>query len=422
MAKPAVTITIAVSASRDAFEFRNRLGTSVTGGVGARLQEAVEKRDQLRRDLEAILKLTGGDLSLDFAQADRVFHRFAMLGIGLLLYIFSSVEDTKEDNASTKLEAIAKLFKEVMPDEPSMGNWPVVEIIAPPSDKLAIGFPFELLPFLNPVEPPAINDYGGLAKAMRAFLGFSAIVHRKRFGDPPHLQLKPAIGESPAKLPIKLFYHADLAGAVDEANFLLRRTDLWVDGPWPVEADIERGDRFVAHHIVNPATLLCGEERTPVDQIQHFSCHCDTQDKSSFFSLRAKDCEAAIDIRLDDLPVYKHLEQNRLAQESPSLECDMPLVVFNNCGGAAVNEAQLNAFVEFFWATNRNRGFISTQARIPDLLAGAFSKQFYINLLRKRLTVGEAVAEARRAVTLAYKNPISLFYVHYGSAFLRLAT
>lgn len=410
----AVTITIALGASKNAFEFRNRLGTTVSGGVGARLAEAVEKRDELRRNLESVLKVAGKGLELGWPQADAVFRRFSMLGSGLLLHIFKSDDDTALDNAVSKLCAIEALFKEVLPPSPAAGTWPIVEIVAPLTDGLATSFPFELLPFLNTGELPRIDSYAGLHEAMRAFLGFSAIVARKRFDEPPNLRFTATDGSRPAQLPLKFFYHADLEGAVDESNFLKRRTDLHVEGPWPEDL-VEDGERAVADHIINPGKLLNGQTRALVDQIQHFSCHCDTQDKSAFFSLLAKGKETGIDVKLDDLPVYRAYELRHGFHGH-----DMPLVVFNNCGGGAINESQLNSFVEFFWATNRNRGFISTQARIPDKLAEAFSKQFYINLLRNRLLVGEAVAEARRAITLAYKNPVSLFYVHYGSPFLGL--
>jgi hypothetical protein len=412
----AVTITLGLKSSDDAFFITNMLGGEpLKFGKRDRLNEVLFQRSTLRNHLESILKVAGTSLELKWKQTNDVLEQLQIQGINILLHVVG------QDGG--KLEQIERFFREAFeasaadgvnaPD----GSLPIVRIVAPPDDVFANTFPFELLPFLNSKELPGVEDVSGLAEVMGAFLGFSAIVDRACFEKPPELKLVSAGNAGPAKLPIKLFVHAALPGALDEAAYLRRRRDLIVDGPWPTE-DVVDGPVFVARHISNPCSLLCGDRREPVDQVQHFSCHCETMTTTGdhYFSLQPKQGKR-IDVQLSELPARRFWAR----RAEGFFECEMPLVLFNNCGGAAVDPKQIGSFVEFFSVTNKNRGFIGTQSRIPDRLAEAFSKQFYTNLLRRRQPVGVAVAEARRAVALGYQNPLSLFYIHYGSPWLRVS-
>jgi hypothetical protein len=407
-AEPAVTITLGLKSSDDAFVITSILNQKLPLGKRDRLDEVLFHRPTLRNHLESILKLAGPKLELEWEQTNSVLKKLQLTGVDILLDAVGG---------EGKLEQVERLFREAFEASLADGSLPIVRIVAPPDDVLANTFPFELLPFPYSGELPRVENVSDLAEVMGTFLGFSAIVDRACFEKPPDLKLAVANDMEPPKLPIKLFVHAALPGVLDEAAFLKRRPDLIVDGPWPT-GNVVDGPVIVARHISNPSSLLCGSRREPVDQVQHFSCHCDTTTTTGdhFFSLQSQGGNR-IDIELSELPARRLWAR----RAKGFLECDMPLVLFNNCGGAAVDPKQIGSFVKFFSITNKNRGFIGTQSRVSDRLAEAFSKQFYINLLRRRQPVGLAVFEARRAVALVYNNPLSLFYIHYGSPWLRVS-
>jgi hypothetical protein len=397
-------VTITLKASDYAFHFQNLLGNELEIGNRLSIDKKLFERPMLRSNLEKIVKEAGPSLELDFSKADQLLRQMHLDGLSILLNVVGPEH--------AKIAQIEELFVSAFEVASAGGKRPVVRIVAPADDIFANTFPFEILPFLRTRKLPTIDNYTSLAEAVGAFLGFTAIVDRASFHKPPDLELAAAKDELPQKLPIKLFLHAKLPGARDEAIFLQRLRELAVDGPWPL-ADVADGREFVAARIADPSLLLDGgEPRAPVDQIQHFSCHCETQTGTAnhYFSLQGEQ-GAAVHINLSDLPALAYLYRRETA-------CDMPLVLFNNCGGAGVDPRQIGSFVEFFAINNGNRGFIGTQAKIPDRLGEAFSRQFYANLLRKHQPVGLAVTEARQALALAYRNPLSLLYVHYGSPWL----
>jgi hypothetical protein len=403
MSDIALKIVISPDAATHAFRIENGFGEKVEIGNRSLLDQQLLQQQALRARLDDVLQAAGPQLKLDWPTANEVLVRLHRVGLAILLDI---VGDEKE-----KLPKIQDICRTAFDRVPG-GTLPTVQIVSPPDDFFANCFPFEILPLLS-TKRPRVVDYPSLDEALSAFIGFSAIVERSSFRPAADFEIERTSG----CLPIKFFQNASLPGVEAEGAFLCGRRDLDVDGPWPIESAAD-GPAFVAGHIADPALRLSGDPRAPVDQIQHFSCHCDTATgvKSHFFSLQAQGGDK-IDIDLLNLAtdVAYYLGDRRI-------ECEMPLIFFNNCGGASVDPRQIGSFVKFFAVNNRNRGFIGTQTRIPDKLAKAFSELFYVNLLRERMRVGAAVTAARRTLALRYSNPLSILYIHYGPAALAIGS
>ncbi len=98
---------------------------------------------------------------------------------------------------------------------------------------------------------------------------------------------------------------------------------------------------------------------------------------------------------------------------------DSPLVILNACGTSPRNPLTTRNTVREFIRRNA-RGVITTESLVPDVLAAAFTKLFYPQLLSGK-PIGEALLETRRALLCSpYHNPLGLLYALYGYPNTRL--
>jgi hypothetical protein len=153
--------------------------------------------------------------------------------------------------------------------------------------------------------------------------------------------------------------------------------------------------------------------------VVHFSCHCDTEGRSSWH-----DYELRLAAKVDNT---RNLSLSALQTEivlaerwrHPNPDRVMPLVFVNACGSTTMDPHSAASILTPF-TKNHNRGLIGTMARIPDRFAARFSQAFYYELFSGR-TIGRALHEARWRMLKDRANPLGLLYTHFGDAGLRVA-
>lgn len=393
MSEPTLEIQIGPRGSAPAFRIKNALGDFVDFGDRNKLDEQMLEQPLLRNWLEELVTAAGPARDLDMATANDVVARMHKIGLSIILEMVQS-----DMSLTSRLEQVTErgLASRVGDGLPS------VQIVAPNDDDFANTFPFEILPLFNLKLRPNIVDHPSLEAAMSAFLGYSAMIERSSFQRPSALNLSTVDGQ----LPVAFFHYADLPAAGAEYSYLQARPDVNVVGLYPAENHVDEKDH-IAERIANAGRLVDRDDDLG-DQVHHFSCHCETNSavRSHFITLKPND-GTKFDMDLKDLltSTYKY----RIGGG------DRPLVIFNNCGGAAVDPRQIGSFLHFFSQHNGNRGFIGLQARLPDRLASAFSSTFYELVLRKRQKVGEALANTRRQLVMRHFNPLAILYAYYGS-------
>ena len=177
----------------------------------------------------------------------------------------------------------------------------------------AVFFPLEIFPLADIRVEHAATTVPELLKQARCFVGMSAIIRRVRWtgkseGADPDVEDEDADPEidqdrtlSGRPLSVKVFYDASLEGARSEVQFFMRiPRHIAVKGPWPAQYGV--GDRVrgavtriasifksqsaqqqdghgiaaqtVARHMRDPTLCFDGQRGGPVDQVQHFCCHC----------------------------------------------------------------------------------------------------------------------------------------------------
>jgi CHAT domain len=222
--------------------------------------------------------------------------------------------------------------------------------------------------------------------------------------------------ESNPQLPLKFFQHAGFAAVKKEIKFLEKHSKVDLIGPWPTEP---LQDKDVAQHLVDhiydPFLRFTTPRGLQSDQIQHFACHSDTtHDNAEDHSLTL----AHAPEYLRHVTVGEILRLYALKGSPPDCQA-FPLIFFNSCGSALSNPHDLKSFLNFFLEINENRGFIGTEALIPDEVASFFSIEFYRKLLDNS-SLAVAFHHARYELLRKYNNPLGILYTLYADPDTRL--
>lgn len=297
-------------------------------------------------------------------------------------------------------------------------------------------FPLEIMPLLDVSEIVPTARETDLYRRARSFVGLSAVVQRtlrREVDQNQFLDCNP-------KLPIKLFYHAGLRAAHDEADFFRDHPAIALDGPWPAERPGESATarikglwRFVAarigiptapsvvdatevpraftRYLMEPHRAFDGTARQPPDQICHFSCHCG-EDAGDYKLIMRAGNGAEVAVRISEMRRYI-AQGNYRAQRVVR-----PFVFLNACLTGANQLGDFARFESFFEST-LHRGLITTEAEVPDGFAAPLAKVFYDHLLSE-YTVGQSLHRARWDLLTLVKNPFGLLYFLYGEPNLRL--
>lgn len=287
---------------------------------------------------------------------------------------------------------------------------PVIEYVGHPEHVI----PLEYMPFLDlsGCDRPT-GDPVRFVEQCRAFVGFSCVVRRKLLLDSPIPQCDELRPSGQGRVEIRFLRHSELKGAAAEYVWLTSdgRDKVDVLGPFPAEGE-KAAD--IAAQVFDPRWLPGGGRRDIPEQIQHFSCHCDTTTKDPLdYALQLRG-ETDVRVRVRDFK--NHF--TRLAGEGRS-DMAMPLVVLNACGTSAADPVTATSFPRLF-LENENRAVIGTEVAIPDRMAAAFSRRFYERLLLKGEPLGVAAFEAREHMLIESCNPLGLAYSVYGNTELRI--
>lgn len=319
------------------------------------------------------------------------------------------------DLFSPNIGEVQALFHKALPFWRDSSKPPRVIQLASPLEGI---IPIEFLPLFDLRPPPEINDIRSLEEVASRFVGFSAII--KRTITNRTLSTDPTLENDP-KLPVKFFHHAGLKGAQLEDEFFRRHGEhIDLEGPWPDKEITETQlTQYLAEHIYAANKRFDGSHRFPPDQVQHFSCHCDTSDDLSsnhflqFAHREDTNCAATIG------GLKGHFAT--LQQTSPRKKgTALPLVFFNACGTAVTNPAQIASFADLI-LRNGNRGIIGTESNIPDAFAASFSEQFYRELL-KGCRLGDALHRAKWLMLKRHRNPLGILYMVYADPDIHVQT
>lgn len=275
--------------------------------------------------------------------------------------------------------------------------------------------PWEAMPIFDTRTKLSATTKLELQDEVRCFMGFGAVVERKI----PHSEEHGDILDATGYLQVRFFIDASFDGADAELGFFDSCGErVRVEGPYP-SGDEDDHTPTVGQQLRDPTIGVHGDPLERPDQVVHFSCHCDTDGRSSWhdYELRlAAETGQSKNLSLWDLHVeigqatpWRHPDGDRL----------MPLVFVNACGSTTMDPHSAASILTPF-AKNQNRGLVGTMARIPDGFASQFSKVFYRELF-SGLTIGMALHKARWRMLQDSDNPMGLLYAHFGDAGLRVA-
>jgi hypothetical protein len=285
---------------------------------------------------------------------------------------------------------------------------PVVTVVA----SLDKTLPLELLPAFGPrnLGPVDLTNWsGGSARDeyLRRFLGFSVILKRviSNEGEP-----RTGVFKNDPRLPIKVFVESTLPGVRKEIDYFTKTAATWIDAEiWP-----EKGLRGTVCDLVK-SVWHCNQrtgasQQHLSDQIHHFACHCNTEDKHSpkhyliLGRARGKTFRASI----------KAITASRATlnrSDLPSAD-SRPFVFLNACSSSLVDPSGATSFPDLFLRRFHCRGFVGSETTVSDAVAAEFSKTFYTCLL-KGAPLGEAFHNARWSLARDFGNPLGLFYTCY---------
>lgn len=350
--------------------------------------KAVEIREGLKRNLtrmKELLHREEDDPKLTVKDASEALRILARWGISMMVSLFGNERET-----------VQNLFRQSYPRWLS-GSGPVV--ITAAAD-LSHFLPLEFLPIFEISKWTNCADWPTLAQAVRRFPGFSAIIRREFYNlrVPQDLTLK----RNP-RLPLKCFIEQDLPGALEEVEFFKGNHGIEFDGPWP-DTPIEEFADHLAKYLQFSNQTFTGDLRSHGDQIQHFVCHCNIDEKVP--------SESELIFSKNNIVTISDLHESltppsRLEQREPG-----PLIFLNACGSAEMNPMWVTSFPQFFLRDNGNRGFIGTETNVPDQFAADFSRCFYESLLNG-VRLGEAVNNAKWKMLEQANNPLGILYTIY---------
>jgi hypothetical protein len=376
-------------------------------------QQIAESRREVAeglKDARDSIEEAGG--TLDASAAAEFLTLVARLGDRLLWRLFG-----------TELQKVAKMFERAFARvlaAPLGSHLDGVVEVDSVDDRLVL---FEVLPLVAS-DDIVVNELSDLVMQARRFVGMSAIVRRVAR---VKQDMNPALLNSP-HLSMKMFYNAQFDGSREEAEFFLSQKDhIHLDGPWPHNRFINRSLRDadvvdgLVDSLLQPWRALNGRRRKPPDQIQHFSCHCDTSSERTsehFLHLWSSETDAY------KLPIGA-MEAGcaRAARRSwwgPRRSGSLPLVFLNACHTATQRLDEPTHWATAF-LTAGYRGFIGTETGMPDGFAAEFAKLFYTALLGGK-TAGAALQFAKWRMLERRHNPLGLLYTFYGNPDLKVET
>ncbi len=276
--------------------------------------------------------------------------------------------------------------------------------------------PLEFLPLFDLSDWPERGDRETLEVNARRFPGFSAIIRREF----PNLRVsQDLLLENDPKLPLKCFYYRGLSGADPEIGFFEKNAGaqgcLDFDGPWPErELHPKEFSKSLARHLRYADRRFDGKYHAPMDQIQHFVCHCETDEDTTsnarlFFS-------AGNVSSIAELQAWFAIFAGRRRRHKST---EGPLIFLNACGTSRIDPMAVTSFPQFFLEENGNRGFIGTETNVPDAFAADFSQRFYRSLL-KGLNLGKAMREAKWEMLRDENNPLGILYILYADPDMRV--
>ncbi|UGT61882.1 CHAT domain-containing protein [Nocardia asteroides] len=304
-------------------------------------------------------------------------------------------------NQSDLIRELQLFWRSAVPTWRNPGHVAVVECLGD-TDRL---LPLEYLPFFD--MGCCTDEIGGRADfvaSCRSFVGFSCIVRRRVLPIPVPAPGHGLAVDTDGKVVLRYLHHDTLIGAAREYKWFTTdgSAKLSLRGPYP---NSEQRGLDIAERIYDPES----------DQIQHFSCHCDTTAPDPLdYRLELRGAGRDLDLTLGELG--EHLV--RFGATVDRGIRDMPLVVLNACGSSRVDPSSSISFPQVF-LQNGNRGCIGTEIAIPDEEAAEFSRVFYRELLEGG-SVGVAAHRSRNHLLHDFTNPIGLAYTVYGDTDLAI--
>jgi hypothetical protein len=291
--------------------------------------------------------------------------------------------------------------------------------------------PLELLPLFDTSLLPVSGGVPDLKQALRRFPSYSTIVRRQfptinplPAGDPDALVL-----DNEGALPLRFFWNATLDGARLEEKFFQQMSDqsaIEFGGPWPAET-------MATDELLGAlATFLRSSRgrygrRMRLDQVHHFSCHCDSADVSLESRLGFRDAHS---VTIGELGAHlRDLARRSKSDKAATAAGRRPLVFLNACRSAQIHAGAVTSFPLFFMDPESgcgSRGVVGTEARVPDYFAAALSQLFYRYLL-SGATLGEALYRAKwdlleKSRFQVAHNPLGLLYTNYADPNIRVRT
>jgi hypothetical protein len=360
-------------------------------------------RQNLRDELQKVRDIVGEQLLIDdWGKLTNAMRKLVQIGNILLLQLLGS--------SAQERGRLEKCCRDAWPGwADNSDDAPILQVEAP----LEALIPFELLPLFDASPVHDIRDYVTMQRVARRFAGFAMAVHRIM----PYPISQDSVLHGDPVMHMKLFHHTQLEAASSEYHMLRGATNaVMPTGPWPdKELDEERFTEVLAGYLVDPCLGFDGHHRKDPDQIHHFSCHCDTGWDSPWdYSIEL----AAPNGSSHQITLRELTDAFSAQYASPRARVSMPLVVLNACASSATEPDGAMSFPELFLISNKNRGFLGTEARIPDDVAAAFAIRFYRELFRGR-TVSQAVRGAKIELLNDFRNPLGALYIYYGNPALQ---
>lgn len=312
-------------------------------------------------------------------------------------------------------------FKAAVPEWESFGNDnkmpPIIEIVA----KHQLLLPLEFIPFFNPGRPLPPTNLDDLRKIACSFPVFSCIVKKVPMGSDPNVEIGSAVLKNIEGLRIRHFNHVGLDGSKIEQQYFQNTSGFSFLGTWPDRELTQDEFEKMFFSLLYKGCDDTSELNPDLDHIQHFTCHCDTEKESS--------SDYTISLALKSNGMFKTLIKRDITLGNLKSEVMRssyrrdgkliyPLIFLNACGSSRFRPGSASSFPDYF-IDIRNRGFIGTEANIPDPFAPDFVKAFYNNLLAGN-TIGQSMYDCRWNFLLRKNNPLGILYTMYANPDLRV--
>lgn len=356
-----------------------------------RIGEVRHELDQgLTRVKEVVTAMRVADVQLS-----EIADALGSMGRRMVLILF--------ENAPNVIQELQTFWNAAIPAWRNGAYIPIVECLGD-EDHL---IPLEFLPLFDMAGcDQNISGRADFVRACRSFVGFSCVV-RRHILPMPVVEGNDIVAESDGRLVLRYLHDENLPGAKVERQWLTSNAAARVLllGPYP---DKEQTTADLAAQIFDPSKTSTYPHP---DNIQHFSCHCDTTPKRPLdYEIRLFDTGRELRTTLGELG---DLLVQQAATE-PRGEQSMPLVVLNACGSSKVDALSSMSFPKLF-LKNGNRGFLGAEIAVPDEEAAEFSIAFYRSLLMLQEPFGLAAHRARTHLLEEFGNPIGIAYSVYGN-------